>query len=120
MVASRVTLGHVLESVAQRGCGWMCKACCAYQQDAAGPVRTDRSNHWLFQEEVFAAATVRLRNLDAFSPVRHSCCPTRPRSMRANLSSIVTHRISSSVRCAPMRNLVGEVVGRVEVYTDVN
>jgi signal transduction histidine kinase/DNA-binding response OmpR family regulator len=117
---SAVTLGTVLESVGNGVCvveldGTVRVANKSLQGLFGLPARTSGVS----QEKVFATASVKAKEFEAFI--------ARLRELIANPSQVdesewelatdpphVVQRYS-----APMRSLVGEVVGRVDVYTDI-
>ncbi len=117
---SAVTLGTVLESVGSGVC----------VIDAEGILRlTNKTLQEMFgltgrtmglpQEEVFGGATIRPRDVDAFLSRLDEVLaePAQVDETEFELDTDPPRTIQR--RGAPMRNLLGEVVGRVEVYTDV-
>jgi PAS domain S-box-containing protein len=119
---SAVTLGTVLESVGSGVCvvdldGTLRLANKALRDLFGFTVRPTGAT----QEEVFATATVPPRDYDAFM--------ARLRELVADPAQVDESEWELDTQAgvprivqrhsAPMRNLAGEVVGRVEVYTDV-
>jgi PAS domain S-box-containing protein len=119
---SAVTLGTVLESVGSGVCvvdldGTLRLANKALRDLFGFTVRPTGAT----QEEVFASATVPPRDYEAFM--------ARLRELVADPSQVDESEWELDTQAgaprivqrhaAPMRNLAGEVVGRVEVYTDV-
>jgi PAS domain S-box-containing protein len=118
---SAVTLGTVLESVGSGVCvvdldGTLRSANKALRDLLGLSARpTGRP-----QEEAFATAEVRPRDFDAFvARLRELVAdPAQVDESEWELEAPGAPRIVQR-HSAPMRNLAGEVVGRVEVYTDV-
>jgi signal transduction histidine kinase/DNA-binding response OmpR family regulator len=119
---SAVTLGTVLESVGSGVCvvdldGTLRLANKALQDLFGFQGRSTG----LTQEEVFANATARPRDFDAFmARLRELMAdPAQVDESEWELEAVGSATQIVQRHSAPMRNLVGEVVGRVEVYTDV-
>jgi len=117
---SAVTLGTVLESVSSGIC----------VVDLDGTVRmTNKPLQAIFgfsgrttgidQEQLFATAAARFADMDAFAGrlAELSSDPAQVDESELELATDPPRTVQRT--SAPLRNLLGEVVGRVEVYTDI-
>ncbi len=117
---SAVTLGTVLESIDSGVC----------VVDLEGTLRlVNKPLHDLFgltgrtmglgQEDVFGSASIRFKDFDAFVARLYElqADPDMVDESEWELDTDPPRMIQR--HCAPMRNVLGEVVGRVEVYTDI-
>jgi signal transduction histidine kinase/DNA-binding response OmpR family regulator len=120
VIKSQATLGTVLESVGSGICvvelDGTIRVANKTLQDLFG---LPRHPVGLSQEELFTAATTRPREFDAFlARIRELIA--RPSQVDESEWTLATEPPRIVQRySAPMRNLVGDVVGRVDVYTDI-
>jgi signal transduction histidine kinase/DNA-binding response OmpR family regulator len=114
---SAVTLGTVLESIDSGVCvvdlNGIIRLVNKPLQDLFG---LSGRTMGLPQDEVFAAASVRFRDGDGFI-TRLQAQPDQVDESEWELDTDPPRILQR--HCAPMRNVLGEVVGRVEVYTEI-